>query len=259
MQAKSDPPEGDAIEARERAFFAKYYGGQEYNATAWRLRMERELRSLLREKGSASLGKVLSVGCGDGRFESMVARHADRVLGIDLSPEAIDLAQRLSRAANVPNVEFRCASAREFDTEERFDTVLCIAFLHHVPEAELADFMAWLAARVAPGGLLYTQDPNIHGVLRKIGRIVLGARYDAYHSPDERELDPHELEGMFRRAGFEDVRTAGIDLTILPVGYMLARGPGWPMLLFSWLDRIWCATPLERWASGFKAVGRKPA
>ena len=63
--------------------------------------------------------------------------------------------------------------------------------------------------------------------------------------------------GLKRR---EDVyaRTAGIDVTILPLGYLFARGPGWPMHLCGWFDRIWCGTALQRWASGFKAVARKP-
>lgn len=247
-----------AIARREREFFARHYARQDYNLTAWRLRVRRELRSVLAEKGTERLGRVLSVGCGDGAFEVTLAPHARSVLGIDLSPEAVEAARRAAEASGADNVEFRCTSAFDFDTDERFDTVLCIAFLHHVPLFEFDRFLAWLAARLAPGGLLYTQDPNVNGVLRKVGRVVLGSSYDRYHTPDERELDPGELAAALRRVGLTDVRTRGIDLTILPLGYVLARGPGFPFHACAWLDALWCATPLHRWASGFKAAARKP-
>lgn len=254
----SRPEAQETIDEREREFFSGYYAEQRYNPTAWRLRMQRELRSVLREHGSERLGRVLSVGCGDGRFELMLAPFADRVLGIDLSPQAVELARRLSRERGVDNVEFRCASVTDFDTPERFDTVLCIAFLHHVPAGRLRELMARLVDRIEPGGLLYTQDPNVRGILRRIGRAVLGGAYDRYHSPDERELDPREMKRTLRDLGLTNARTAGIDVTVLPLGYVLARGPGWPLRICAWIDRLWCATPLERWASGFMASARKP-
>lgn len=242
---------------REREFFAKHYEAVDYNLTAWRLRMERELRNLTRVKGGR-LGRLLSVGCGDGRFELMLAEHADHVTALDISPEGIEVAKRLATDEGVENIEFICTSALEFQTDERFDTVICIAFIHHLPEGEVPGFFRWMSERLAPNGLLYTQDPNVHGVLRAIGRVVLGARYHDYHSPDERELDPAEVRSAMRAAGLSDIRTRGIDLTILPLGYMFPRAPAAPMNLLAAIDRIWCATPLERWASGFAAHARRP-
>ena len=93
MTAAPPPPPRDraGLEQREIDFFASYYGDQTYNATGWRLRMQRELRALLRAAGSTGLGRVLSIGCGDGRFEQLVAQHAEHVTAIDISPEAIEL------------------------------------------------------------------------------------------------------------------------------------------------------------------------
>lgn len=251
--------ERERLREREREFFAGYYDNQNYSLTAWRLRMERELRSLRRAAGPAGLGRVLSVGCGDGRFELMLAEHAEHVIGLDLSPEAIALAEELAAERGVTNAQFLCVAAEDLVTDLTFDTVICIAFLHHVPVDAFRPFVEQLVTRVAPGGLLYTQDPNVHGTLRAIGRVVLGDRYDHYHSPDERELDPRELRDLLVDLGLTGVRVRGIDVTILPLGYMFPRGPHWPMHLCAWFDAGWCATPLERWASGFFAVSRRPA
>jgi cyclopropane fatty-acyl-phospholipid synthase-like methyltransferase len=200
---------------------------------------------------------VLSVGCGDGDFERMLAPHATRVVGIDISPEGIEIAQKQTSAAGISNVEFRCLSAYDLEWDERFDTIVCLAFLHHVAVEEFSRFLTLVYEHLNPGGISYSQDPNIHGVLRTIGRVVMGENYDTYHSPDERELDPEQLRAALREVGFAEVQITPIDLTLIPALYMLAKKPGWPLHLCALADRIWCASPFAKWASGFAAVAHK--
>ncbi|HEY8122066.1 MAG TPA: class I SAM-dependent methyltransferase [Myxococcota bacterium] len=268
-----ETPNRARTEADERAFFARYYAEQRYHPAGWRLRMERDLRVLLAaaaresganpaERGSAresgtKLRRVLSIGCGDGAFELLLARHAESVLAVDLSPEAIAVAQRAQGLAGVRNVEFRCMSFRDLPWEERFDAIVCLAFLHHVSEPELPGFLRACHDHLAPGGLFFSQDPNVRGVLRAIGRVVLGKRYDAYHSPDERELDPDETLAQLRAAGLVEIGLRHVDLTLIPACYVIRRGPALPLQLLAWLDRAWCATPLAPFSSGFAAWGRR--
>ena len=252
--------EGEArarIESDERAFFASHYAEQQYNAVGWRLRMQRDLRVLLEAAGARGPGRVLSIGCGDGAFELLLARHAEHVVALDLSPEAIAVAQRAQSLAGVRNVEFRCMSFRDLVLHERFDTVVCLAFLHHVAEPELPGFLRDCVARLAPGGLFFSQDPNANGVLRAIGRVLLGSKYHAYHTPDERELDPDLTRQQLRDAGLASVALRHVDLTLIPASYVLKRGPAFALHALSWIDRVWCATPLAPWASGFAAWGRR--
>src|SRR5262249_15941754 len=56
-----------------------------------------------------------------------------------------------------------------------------------------------------------------------------------------------------QRAGFGDVETGWLDLTLIPGHYFFPRAGRWLMQLFAALDRAFCATPLARWASGFTA------
>jgi 2-polyprenyl-3-methyl-5-hydroxy-6-metoxy-1,4-benzoquinol methylase len=247
------------VEDAERQFFTGYYAEQRYNPTGWRLRQERDLRLVRAGAPGGRLGRVLSIGCGDGQFELMLARHADSVLGVDLSPEAIAAARGAQARAGVANVEFRCESVADLAVSERFDTITCVAFLHHLPAAAWAEFLDFVASRLAPGGLLYTQDPNLHGLLRHVGRWVLGRRYDAYHSPDERELDPAEVVAALRRVGLTDVALRYIDTTLIPMLYAARSGPPALFHACTAFDRLWSASPLARWASGFAVVARKPA
>lgn len=244
-------------ESDERAFFARYYAEARYHPLGWRLRMQRDLRVLRAAAGARGLGRTLSIGCGDGAFELLLAPHARSVVGVDISPEAIAAAERARAAAGAANVSFRCASFRDLDRSESFETIACLAFLHHVPEPELPGFLEACHARLEPGGLFFSQDPNVRGVLRAVGRAALGERYHAYHSPDERELDPGELARVLRAAGFAEVAIRHVDLTLIPACFVLRRGPGLALRLAALVDRIWCATPLARWSSGFAAVARR--
>ena len=244
------------VEDAERKFFAGYYAEQRYNPTGWRLRLRRDARMLCAAAPGGRLGRVLSIGCGDGQFELLLAARAQSVLGVDISPEAIEVARRAQAQAGT-NVEFRCVSVADLELAERFDTVVCVAFLHHLPAAGLTGFLQFVASRLEPGGLLYTQDPSVHGFFRWLGHLVLRDTYDTYHSPDERELDG-EVLGALGTAGFSNVVLRYIDVTLIPMLYAAMRGPAPLFYACSAFDRVWCASPLARWASGFCVVARKP-
>jgi hypothetical protein len=159
--------------------------------------------------------------------------------------------------AGVRNVEFRCLSVVDLDVGERFDTIVCVAFLHHLPAAALPYFLATTFERMRPGALFYAQDPSVHGIMRFIGRRLLGANYDKYHSRDERELDPVEVTDALTAAGFTGIAVRYIDLTLIPALYFFARGPDVIQQACALVDRLWCASPLAPWASGFSVVARK--
>jgi SAM-dependent methyltransferase len=181
------------------------------------------------------------------------------VLGVDISPEAIEVARGAQARAGASNVEFRCVSVADLELTERFDTVVCVAFLHHLPAAALPGFVKFVASLLEPGALLYTQDPNVHGLLRHVGRVVLGNRYDTYHSRDERELDPREVLDALRGAGLSGIRLRYLDVTLIPMVYAAKGGPAPLFYACAAFDRLWCASPLARWASGFCVVARRPS
>jgi 2-polyprenyl-3-methyl-5-hydroxy-6-metoxy-1,4-benzoquinol methylase len=249
--------ERERSEAAELDFFARTFGEQAYSPAGWRLQKQRELRLLLAAAGSRGLGRVLSIGCGDGAFERMLAPHAESVLAVDLSPVAVEIAERQRAAEGIGNLAFRCASFRELPWQEPFDTIVCLAFLHHVPEQETAGLLRACFTHLAPQGLFFSQDPNVHGALRAVGRVVLGRRYHAFHTPDERELDPDQLAAQLRAAGFASVAIHHVDLTLIPSCFLFARAPAWLFRVLAALDRLWCASPLARWSSGFAAVARR--
>ena len=95
--------------------------------------------------------RALEVGCGTGAFARALARRAEHVLGIDLSPNMIRVARE--KSDGVANLEFEIADVLErMFPAEHFDCVVAIAALHHVPwEAALLRLRDALAS---PGVLL---------------------------------------------------------------------------------------------------------
>jgi len=230
----------------ERDFFAQWG----VNPAGDKLRWQREF-DLLRRARPGGLGSVLSLGCGRGWFETLLAEHADHVLGIDLSPESVRDARSLATQKGCGNVEFLCADVSTFELDRRFDTIICVAFLHHLTDSECLNLLVRIHRHLNAGGLLHTQDPNVHGLLRKVGRIVLGSRYDEFHTDDERELDPTVVSQMFLEAGFESAEPHYMDFCLIPGMQLFPTAPAWTMRSLAAVDRAWCSLPVARWASGF--------
>lgn len=83
------------------------------------------------------VGSALDVGCGGGVQSLLAARHAERVVGVDLNPRAVAFARFNARLNGVTNVEFREGSLFEPVDGERFDLVVCNPPYVVSPESEL--------------------------------------------------------------------------------------------------------------------------
>ncbi len=68
---------------------------------------------------------VLDIGTGNGRLAFDAARYARRVVGVDASEGAIEVARRRADALGLRNVEFRASSAQDLEAiRERFDLAI---------------------------------------------------------------------------------------------------------------------------------------
>ena len=94
--------------------------------------------------------QVLELGCGGGgpATQALAARH--EVLGVDISPRQVERARE-----RVPGARFLCADATGLELEPaRFDAVVSLHMLGHVPRVEQAPLLRSIADWLKPGGRL---------------------------------------------------------------------------------------------------------
>lgn len=99
-------------------------------------------------------GEALEIGCGTGGFARLLAKKAEKVLGIDLSPKMLEIARE--RSKEFRNINFQELDVLSWDIPvERFDCIASIATLHHLPFEEM---LVKLKKALKPGGVLLVLD-----------------------------------------------------------------------------------------------------
>lgn len=97
---------------------------------------------------------ILDIGCGTGEFTRLLAKQAQNVVAIDLSPNMIEIAQQRSR--EYANIDFQVTDILKWEfPREHFDAIVSIAALHHLPVEKL---LPNLQAALVPGGKLIILD-----------------------------------------------------------------------------------------------------
>ena len=103
---------------------------------------------------------VLDLYCGTGTITQVMARHAGRVIGAEIVPEAIEDARANAQRNGVENVEFFCgdaaAAAADFARRGLRPDVICV----DPPRKGLAPEVIRAAAQMAPKRIVYVScDP----------------------------------------------------------------------------------------------------
>lgn len=162
-----------------------------YSRPALRRRFNKEFRFKL--MGDLKGKSILDVGCGDGLNAVMFAKLGAKVVGIDVSPSAIETARRRAEINGVSErITLLAAPIETADLPPRgFDLVWADAILHHVLD-DLDVVMDRLTQCAKPDGLLLFAEPiNLANGLRRL-RMMIPVRTEA--TPDERPLVRSEVE-----------------------------------------------------------------
>ncbi|CAN5226340.1 hypothetical protein BH20ACI1_BH20ACI1_02380 [soil metagenome] len=135
---------------------------------------------------------VLDYGCGLGDNSVLVASRGAKVVGVDISPELIELAEkRLDAHKFRDRADFRIGSAHELPlADESVDVVFGMAILHHL-DLQLASGEVFRVLK--KGGRAIFLEPVRNSKLIKFIRNLI-----PYEQPDlspfERPLTDAELE-----------------------------------------------------------------
>jgi SAM-dependent methyltransferase len=146
--------------------------------------------------------KICDLGCGSGWLSGILSAWGPTV-GIDLSPKAVERAQRC-----YPTAQFICADATQWKPEaDAYDVVVSQEVIEHVEDKAAYLKVANRALRF--GGYFFVTTPNVD-VLNAIPLEVRRAIWEI--QPVELPLNLRQLLELLGESGFE-VLNAGSVIT----------------------------------------------
>ncbi|HTP32724.1 MAG TPA: class I SAM-dependent methyltransferase [Candidatus Acidoferrales bacterium] len=240
---------------RELEYHENLYSGfaqQHFAKPAVRALRSHMAGRILEATGARRDARVLSLGCGIGDTELLLASRVGELTGVDLSPAAVRQARADADRHGVRNARFLQGTT----AEGRFDAVIAIFFLHHLADAYLEAMPGRVGEWLVPGGVFYSLDPSRRRLSGALGRLLIPEMMKRFQTADERELEPEATADLFRRDGLE-ARVEMYDFGSSPLAGLF---PGWRAgyRLARRVDNGVLRTPLARWGSNFEVIVRRP-
>ncbi|MBD2843490.1 bifunctional 2-polyprenyl-6-hydroxyphenol methylase/3-demethylubiquinol 3-O-methyltransferase UbiG [Erythrobacter rubeus] len=155
---------------------------------------------------------ALDIGCGAGLVCEPLARLGAEVTGVDASAENVSVAATHAEAGGL-DIRYMAGEVAGLDIGT-FDLVTSVEVIEHV--ADKRAFLADVAARLAPGGLLVMSTPNrtvqsrllLVGAAEAVGYMPKGT----HHWSDF--ITPEEFEELLGEVGLEVIDRRGIAYSI---------------------------------------------
>jgi 2-polyprenyl-6-hydroxyphenyl methylase/3-demethylubiquinone-9 3-methyltransferase len=172
--------------------------------------------------------RLLDIGCGGGLLAEPLARLGAEVVGIDASPENVEVAA-LHAAASGLAIDYRPTSAEALAEDlaapgAGFDAVVNMEVVEHVADA--AAFLHASAALVRPGGAMVLA--TLNRTPKAFALAIVGAEYVLGWLPRgthdwRRFLRPSEVAALLRDGGLEIAELTGVAYNPLTATWRLAR------------------------------------
>lgn len=86
--------------------------------------------------GELNHSRILDLGCGDGRISLQYMSQSNHLTLVDLSDNMLEIARKNTPETLKKNVNYINADLQRYETEEKFDVVICIGVLAHVTSVE---------------------------------------------------------------------------------------------------------------------------
>jgi 2-polyprenyl-3-methyl-5-hydroxy-6-metoxy-1,4-benzoquinol methylase len=178
------------------------------------------------------LGRLLDVGCGAGGVGRALRDRVDRLVGIEIDPEAASSAREVYDDVRMGRAEDAVA-----DLAGPFDTILAYDLLEHL--ADPADLLRRLRELATEGGILHVSVPNArHWTL--VRDLVLHGTfgYTDWGHRDRTHLrwfTRADLVDLLESAGWRVERTLHAPLTAAGrVAERMTRGRSAEFLVYQW-------------------------
>jgi SAM-dependent methyltransferase len=184
----------------------------------WNFRRLEERRTVLRWLNARAGEKVLDVGCGYGYNDRIISRAGAHVVGIDVDPRRLAVAQSTNAS---PRTEFRLMDAEVMDfAEASFDKVVSFCTIEHFSRDDRV--LAHVYRVLRPGGLLVlSADSLSNPEIEEQERAAHRRRYNVQRYYTAQTLR-RKLEGVgFRVERSRYALSSPVSLALVRVSWAL--------------------------------------
>lgn len=159
------------------------------------------LKFLMRLERIIPHGRLLDIGCGEGRHAIVASGLGFKVTAVDYEPLALERARRLAKEKGAGDIVFRIADILHLQASATvFDIVLDYGCLHHQRKADWPDYKASVLNMLSHDGfyILSVFSPNfpIFRGSPKNWHIAQGAYRRYFTRGDILELFGREFEAL---------------------------------------------------------------
>lgn len=102
--------------------------------------------------------KLLDLGCGTGWTSRFFARRGYEVVGIDIAPDMIELANKKKKGSKLQNLNHIVSDYESLNLNNEFDCAVFYDSLHHAEDEYVA--LASIFQALKPGGCVVTAEPG---------------------------------------------------------------------------------------------------
>src|SRR5262245_52864475 len=167
----------------------------------------RKLETAVRMGRFSRGARLLEVGCSVGQLTFPLAERGYAMQGVDLSDNSIAVARKRAEGRPGIGVAFSVADAERLGfPDASFDGAVSFSTLRYVPDLQRA--LSEIRRVVKPGGPVVLDFPN-----RFCPWFYLKPWLGSERHPNDHWFTAGELRGLFREAGFEQVRVETILFT----------------------------------------------
>jgi SAM-dependent methyltransferase len=173
--------------------------------------------------------RILDLGVGSGWTSIFLARRGYEVVGRDICPDMIALAEQNCSQINIDNASFEVGDYESMLYRNEFDAVLFYDALHHAEDERAALKAAYAALR--PGGICLTVEPGE-------GHAAVSTEAVKTFGVTEKDMPPHHIIAIGQSLGFQQFQVYARSSD--PVQLATVRLEGLPLLTRK-LSRWKCA------------------
>lgn len=177
------------------------YGERQVSATLEGIREDHRQRYLWALSHMETPACALDAGCGVGYGSNLLSQKAEQVIGLDISQEAIDYANRFWKNEKIRFFAADLHFLRFDEPPPKFDAAVCFECIEHMAIPEL--FLCRLRSYLAPGARVFLSVPH-----ESVQPFYL--HRNPYHFMHYTQSD---LDSLLRRTGFRLIELCSQDDT----------------------------------------------